>query len=223
MFETIAASTVAGAALAGLAGSAHCIGMCGGFSAATAQHRGGALAWSAGRLTTYGLLGAVAGGTTAALPLPAWFGQAFAIVLLLWFAAGLAAIPLPRLPTPAILHRAGGALLRRSDLPSRYAFGLVTGLLPCGLVYAALSLAVASASATTGALAMVAFGLGTVPALALATAGLRRLVAGSLLRRRVLALAVLLVGISAVAGRPGAIDLGAADAATEAPPCPHHP
>lgn len=193
--------TLAGALLAGLAGSPHCVGMCGGLAAAAAPRPPQALAWSLGRLTTYALLGALAGGTAGLLPMPTKLATVLAVSLLLWFAAGLAELPLPRLPVPAALHRAGSALLKRPDLPSRFAFGLVNGLLPCGLVYAALSLPVASGDPLTGALAMVAFGLGTVPALSLAALGLRRLVAGTLWRRRVLAVAVLTVGLVTLASR----------------------
>lgn len=193
--------TLAGAALAGLVGSPHCVGMCGGLAAAAGQRPVDGLLWSLGRLSTYALLGAVAGATAGILPLPARVGTILAALMLLWFAAGLADLPLPKLPVPAGLHRLGSRLLRRQDLPSRYAFGVITGFLPCGLVYAALSLPVAAADPLLGALAMVAFGLGTVPALAIATLGLRRLVAGSLWRRRVLALLVLVVGFGTLADR----------------------
>ncbi|HRE18792.1 MAG TPA: sulfite exporter TauE/SafE family protein, partial [Rhodocyclaceae bacterium] len=46
--------------------------------------------------------------------------------------------------------------------------GLLWGWLPCGLVYSALATALASGSATAGGLAMLAFGLGTLPNLLLA-------------------------------------------------------
>ena len=42
---------------------------------------------------------------------------------------------------------------------------MLWGWAPCGLVYAALALALVAGSASQGALAMTAFGLGTVPAL----------------------------------------------------------
>ena len=53
-------------------------------------------------------------------------------------------------------------------LPARtpaqsYAAGLVWGWLPCGMVYAALAGAMFAGSAARGALAMTAFGLGTLP------------------------------------------------------------
>ena len=200
--------TLAGALLAGLAGSPHCVGMCGGLGAAAARSTPQALAWSAGRLSTYALLGAAAGATAGLVPVPAGVPLILATALLLWFAASLADLPLPRLPVPAWLDEPGARLLRRSNLGSRFAFGMVNGLLPCGLVYAALSLPVAAGDALTGALAMLAFGLGTVPALALAASGLRRLVAGSLWRRRVLAGLVLAVGLLTLASRAAPSPLG---------------
>ena len=48
---------------------------------------------------------------------------------------------------------------------ARYALGLVLGLLPCGLVYGALAAAAGTGGMLDGALAMAAFGAGTVPAL----------------------------------------------------------
>ena len=44
-------------------------------------------------------------------------------------------------------------------------YGLFWGLLPCGLVYTALSLAMTASSAISGAFVMFAFGLGTLPTL----------------------------------------------------------
>jgi sulfite exporter TauE/SafE len=46
-------------------------------------------------------------------------------------------------------------------------FGALTGLLPCGLVYAALTAAIGLGGAMNGAVFMFAFGLGSVPALGL--------------------------------------------------------
>ena len=43
--------------------------------------------------------------------------------------------------------------------------GVALGFLPCGLLYAALASSAASGSAILGGLGMLAFGLGTVPAL----------------------------------------------------------
>lgn len=193
-------TTLAGSLLAGLAGSPHCVGMCGGLALASGAQRP---SWphTVGRLSTYMILGATAGAFAEHIPLPRLAALLLSVMMLLWFAASLAELPLPRLPVPVGLSRLGGRLLRRGDLASRLAFGMVNGLLPCGLVYAALSIPVAMADPLGGALAMLAFGLGTVPALSFAVAGLRRLAAGSLVRRRILGAAILAIGLFTLASR----------------------
>ena len=163
--------TLGGALLAGLVGSPHCVGMCGGFAvAAGARGPAGALAWTLGRLSTYAALGALAGAAGQALPGPTWVGTVVAAGFLVWFAAKLAGLVGDVRFRVPLLAAAGRRLAGRADLPGRFAFGAVNGLLPCGLVYAALAFPVASGSAIAGAAAMVAFGLGTAPAGAAAPA-----------------------------------------------------
>jgi len=91
---------------------------------------------------------------------------------------------------------------------------MANGLLPCGLVYAALALPVALGSAPLGALAMVLFGLGTVPALVALAAGLAGLLRRGLWPRRVLAAGMLVVGLWAIAVREGWIGGGMTDMTT---------
>ena len=64
------------------------------------------------------------------------------------------------------LTRAIRALVTSGHAPGMLGLGLVTGLLPCGVLYAAFARAVAAGSAAEGALLMLAFWLGTVPLLA---------------------------------------------------------
>lgn len=183
-----------GALLAGLAGSPHCVAMCGGFASSCATSAPGAGAWHVGRLATYAVLGAVAGAFGAALPGPGWVLTVVAAGLTLWFALALAgAVPsfAPRLPG---VSRLATAAVERGGLLGRASLGAASALLPCGLLYTALSVPVASASPVTGALAMVGFGLGTVPLIAAATLGLRRVVATRPWARRALAVAVLAAG-----------------------------
>ena len=52
-----------------------------------------------------------------------------------------------------------------TSLPRALGLGLLWGWLPCGLVYSVLLLAATSSRATDGALVMLAFGLGTLPAM----------------------------------------------------------
>jgi sulfite exporter TauE/SafE len=183
------------ALLAGLLGSLHCVGMCGAFAASCTRARGGLPAWHVGRVATYALLGGLAGAAGGLLPGRAWLPALLAALLLTWFALGLAGlVPEPRLVPPRLVET--GARAARSSSPAaQLLFGVVNGFLPCGLVYSALTIPVALADPFGGALAMAAFGLGTVPALSLAALGLRRLVLASLWRRRVLALLVLTTGL----------------------------
>ena len=58
---------------------------------------------------------------------------------------------------------------------------MLWGWLPCGLVYTVLLAAVVSGGALQGAAVMLAFGLGTLPSMLLASAGAARL--GTAMRR----------------------------------------
>jgi hypothetical protein len=147
---------------------------------------------------TYALLGAAAGALGGLLPGPPWLPAAVASTLLVWFALALAGVvPEPRLVPPG-LTVVGIRAATRPSTAMQLLFGVANGFLPCGLVYSALSIPVALASPSRGALAMVAFGLGTVPALTVAALGLRRLVMATLWRRRLLAALVLVSGLWAI-------------------------
>ncbi|NOR80869.1 MAG: sulfite exporter TauE/SafE family protein [Methyloprofundus sp.] len=60
----------------------------------------------------------------------------------------------------------GRKLIPVATLPQAFMFGMVWGWIPCGLVYTALALAATSGDITTSTLIMLAFGLGTLPAVA---------------------------------------------------------
>jgi sulfite exporter TauE/SafE len=173
--------------LAGLAGSFHCIGMCGGIVAALAMTRGsqplGArllsqVCYNLGRISTYSLLGALAGLIGSSLDFVAlksvssWF---FIGANLLVIAIGLAsALGLSALNFSSLEGRGARLFatpLRRAISSDWYlaAFplGLLLGFLPCGLVYAPLMAAAASGGPGLGAATMAALGLGTIPVLLL--------------------------------------------------------
>ncbi|MFN3597990.1 MAG: sulfite exporter TauE/SafE family protein [Rubricoccaceae bacterium] len=173
--------------LFGLLGSGHCVGMCGPIVLASSQWQSGArrlqlhhALYGLGKTLTYALLGAVVGGTVgvlgegleaylrgAQLVLGGVIGGGMVVLgvgLLLgkrWLEGGGVVSRLPG-------YRTAFRALVRDRLPSAsFALGALSGTLPCGLVYAALTLAAASASALEGAARMAAFGLGTMPALVL--------------------------------------------------------
>ena len=191
------------AALAGLVGSPHCLGMCGSFALACGGKVSHTAAWHTGKTLTYAVLGIVAGLVGSSVPGPTWVATVVSATLVVWFAAGLAGVvPEPALRIPGLTRLATRAATR-GDVGSRFLFGMATGLLPCGLVYATLGVAVASGDPVRGGLAMAAFGLGTIPALAVLGLGVRRLAEQRPWMRRVLAVVVLVAGLWVVFQRQG--------------------
>jgi uncharacterized protein len=191
----VGAISLGAALIAGLAGSGHCLGMCGGVAGALAMRgrKSGmtgvnnsqvamALAYNLARITSYALGGALAGllGRTLlravdVAPLSIALRVAAGLIML---AAGGRLLFGWRLLDP--IEAAGARLWRRlapltnrgsrSDgLPGAIGLGLAWGWLPCGLTYSMLLLAATTASVTTGALVMAAFGVGTLPSMLTAT------------------------------------------------------
>ncbi|HUL70103.1 MAG TPA: sulfite exporter TauE/SafE family protein [Gemmatimonadales bacterium] len=187
--------------LSGLLGSVHCTAMCGGFATVCSRETGGLPAWHAGRIVAYMGLGTLGGLLGSALPGQAWLPALLATLFLVWFTAAFAGlVPEPRLSPPR-LTRAGAHALAARSFGAHFGFGLLNGLLPCGLVYSGLALSAGLASPWEGAGAMAAFGLGTVPALSLGVLGLRWVVLAEPRRRRLLALLVLVTGCWAIWAR----------------------
>jgi sulfite exporter TauE/SafE len=176
---------LAAAFITGFLGSAHCFGMCGGISglfAVTASVTSlrsqlpKALMYNFGRVLSYAILGSVVallGKTTVALipkiTAPVRLASGILIILVgLQLAFGW------RILAP--LESAGAKLWNRiapkakglvpvETATQALGLGLIWGWLPCGLVYSVLLLAATTAEPASGALVMVAFGLGTLPAM----------------------------------------------------------
>jgi hypothetical protein len=173
----------------GIASGVHCVGMCGGivtaFSVVKLERRrpifplGRQLAFNAGRISTYAVAGAVAGTAGSLLPLQNslyLFANVVLILVGLHLAGFGALLRLERLGGP-LWRRLQPLAARASAKGNPYFAGLLWGWLPCGLVYAALAVAVTCGSSLKGAAAMLAFGLGTLPwllAAGAAAAQLRR-------------------------------------------------
>jgi sulfite exporter TauE/SafE len=189
----IAVISVASATLAGLAGSVHCLAMCGGMAGALGLRagRGGANAMSrvqaaslyhVGRLSGYALAGALCGGLGAGAQ---WLDRSSAVVDVLRIASGvlmllIAARIALRWNALSSLERAGArfwthlrplAIRQATDGGARGALtlGLLWGWLPCGLVYSMLLFAAMSGNAVTGAAILFAYGVGTLPSMLGAT------------------------------------------------------
>jgi hypothetical protein len=177
----------------GLLSALHCIGMCGGIMGALsvalpestraqpARLIGFLAAYNLGRVLSYGVAGALAGGlglTVVSGTGSGEVGRALRLAAaLLMVLAGLNLAGW--LPAMGRLERLGTPLWRRLEplahrlvpvrTPGRAAlYGAVWGWLPCGLVYAMLGVAAGQATVAGGAGVMAAFGAGTLPTLLLA-------------------------------------------------------
>jgi sulfite exporter TauE/SafE len=171
--------------IVGLLGGGHCAGMCGGIVGALSLQtpQGGTavlvhLAYNLGRIGSYVLAGLLAGllGQAAGNLMAVQHGL-YLFASLMLIAMGLYLLGITQFLAP--LERGGQSLwLRIQPLTKRFLpvrgvaqalpLGLLWGWLPCGLVYSALTTALAAGSAGKGALLMLAFGLGTLPNLLLA-------------------------------------------------------
>ena len=227
--------------LGGLLGSAHCIGMCGGFAAVLGMAHGNwrrnliaQLSYSGGRIATYSFLGAVAGQIGQSLSQQ--IGSVIQVSAALCIIAGLFLIVEGLAAAGLELRwwRANGSVetgrctafplmsvLLRVPGPQRaFTAGLLTGFIPCGLLYAFIALAATTGSFASGMLIMALFGLGTVPLMFLtgATTSLLNIV----YRRRLMYIAacsVVLTGVLTVARGAGFIRIPAVDETIGCPFC----
>ncbi|HTO17304.1 MAG TPA: sulfite exporter TauE/SafE family protein [Edaphocola sp.] len=159
--------------LLGIGSSLHCLGMCGPLVMAVpfpAKQRSSStkFLYFGGKAIAYGTLGAIIG----LLGLRAIWGEAqqyisiFAgafIILLVLFP--LLLIKNIRFPFQKYFQK---IFSKMKESPKWYHFfqlGFLNGLLPCGMVYIALTAALASGSPLEGFIAMILFGIGTTPIL----------------------------------------------------------
>ncbi len=169
------------ALLLGLAGSGHCLGMCGGIACALGlqQHPRPVLAlvfYHVGRITTYSCLALLFGGalqhTLHHYPLLAPWLRTAAGALLILMALHVAQIWSGILRLEAFgtrwwqpIQRLVKPLLPARQLWQVFMLGMLWGWLPCALVYSTLAWAAAQANGMQAAILMASFGLGTTPAL----------------------------------------------------------
>lgn len=173
----------------GFMGSLHCIGMCGGISSALSttidpkqasrpiRQLSYLTLFNVGRIISYGCAGALVGYAGANIynhlsPQGPSYLRIFAGVMMILL--GLYISGWWRVLNK--LERLGAKLWKRiSPITRRFipvdnplkaiCLGWFWGWLPCGLVYSALAWSLGAGSATSGALMMVYFGLGTIPAM----------------------------------------------------------
>jgi len=225
--------------LLGLASSLHCVTMCGPLIAVasaplTVRTDPGDRPWGrlalwqvgyhAGRGITYTAIGvvlALAGSMISTLFPARQFGGVLQVILgtALVLVAVLLVVQGKAVEAPkgdGRLSRLLRGMMTSGHGPGMFGLGLVTGFLPCGVLYAAFARSVAAGSPLEGGLLMLAFWLGTTPLLVAVG-----LASGSLFR--VLGrYAVLLVFVAMVGTGGWLVYKGVRTLTTPAPACQHH-
>lgn len=166
--------------IVGLMGSGHCIGMCGGIVAALGSNRPSLqllVGYDLGRLLSYSIAGAIAASLVIGvageryqqlIPLLRTVAGTMIVLMGLYISGWWRVLTRLELAGQLVWRRIQPLLLRlgKPDTATKaIAAGMLWGWLPCGLVYSALSQALVSHSLAIGALSMLAFGLGTLPAM----------------------------------------------------------
>lgn len=223
--------------VSGVLGSAHCIGMCGGIAATmslgTRSVTGAILrqaCWSLGRTATYVFLGITAA-TVGATFLNSqgntvWWQSVFAIVAgLLLVVQGLHATGLlswkvrSKSGLPCVTRTVFSQFFNGGSLVAVFIAGLLTGFLPCGLVYSFLTLAASTGSVISGIFIMLSFGLGTIPVMLVTGAGLSGATIG--IRRKLIRVAAISVVVTGLMTTARGITFAARDESTRiADTCP---
>ncbi len=206
-------ATLLAAFLLGMLGSAHCLSMCGGIMAAFALRKpaGGqsalsmALTYNLGRVFSYTLIGILGAALAGLVPASDWpIARTLAGLVLVamglylggwWY--GLRHLERAGSRLWAHIRPLARGLTPGASLSQTLALGMVWGWLPCGLVYSALVYAAVQDDILRGGLIMLAFGVGTLPAV-VAGGWLFTSVRGPLTRRPwrwLLALAYIAFGV----------------------------
>lgn len=173
----------------GLFSAFHCLGMCGSIIGSLTLSLKREIrenkrlllpfvaSYNTGRVLSYSMAGMLAGFAENVLTIPFGEGHGHRILQILsaivmlgaglhiggWF------------PRFAYIEKFGNIVWRRIEpygrrlvpvetLPRAFVFGMVWGWLPCGLVYTALALAATTGDVFRSTFTMLAFGLGTMPA-----------------------------------------------------------
>ncbi len=164
----------------GLGSNFHCIGMCGPIALAVPVNRknnftilSGALQYNIGRIITYAILGLIVGSiglTISTLGVLQWLSilTGIGIILYAWkqyFGKLLPSKITTQFSIQPILTKSLGKVIRSKNPFRLFFLGFLNGLLPCGMVFIALTNALLTGDVIPSAIAMIAFGIGTLPAM----------------------------------------------------------
>ena len=163
----------------GLSSNFHCIGMCGPIAIAIPVDRKnnftilkGGLQYNIGRTISYGILGLVIGSiglTIHTFGVLQWLSiiTGALMILFAWrkYFSKLFSMNIHVSGMQTFIKKPFGRLLKSKSRYKLWLLGALNGLLPCGMVFIALINALLTGEVLASSMAMIAFGIGTLPAM----------------------------------------------------------
>lgn len=203
--------------LIGLSSSGHCLMMCGGIASSLASNTAHlkpfpriarTLLFHIGRISCYAMLGFFIGDVLrVALTVSSdaiFYSRLVTGIMLIiigCYAAGFANLVRIIEGKLSFVWRKLQPLVRQfihaEQLSDAYALGFLWGFLPCGIIYSTLIWATSQVSATSTAVLMISFGLGTIPALFFSNVLIQKILSQS--TKKLLGIALILFGVWTIA------------------------
>jgi uncharacterized protein len=172
--------------VAGIGGSLHCVGMCGGLVTASCDKKTEVFRYQVGRLIGYLILGLFAGflGSLikfeSASPLVTLIPGIFIGILFLFWGIQNFRGKRAEIPMPAFLGKFYGLLWRKLvyknfHFTKAFFTGLISIFLPCGLLYGIILGTIALQNPFIAASSMFSFWLGTLPSMIIAPSVIQKI------------------------------------------------
>ena len=199
--------------LAGITGSLHCVGMCGGLVTASCSNSKDVFRYQTGRLLGYLFLGLVAGvlGQSFSLKFDSQIvtligSLTLGAIFIYWgvstFFGRKAELPLPKWFSKIYQYLWQRLVKGNQNFSRSFFVGLISILLPCGLLYGVVIATFALGHFTEALQSMLFFWLGTLPAMIVAPVAIQKFLRPFKSRLpKVYAIGLILIGLATIYGR----------------------
>lgn len=199
--------------IAGLGGSLHCVGMCGGLVTASCERSTDVVRYQFGRLLGYLFLGLTAGAIGHGINLQ--FDSPFFSLLPALFIGGLfifwgfrnyqgkkAELPLPKFMSKFYQYLWVKLVRKNVSMTKAFFTGLISIFLPCGLLYGVVLSTISLEHTTDAMFSMFFFWLGTVPSMVVAPAVIHKLIRPLKTKLpRTFAVSLMIIGVMTISFR----------------------
>ena len=198
--------------VAGLSGSLHCVGMCGGLVSASCHGDNDVIKYQIGRLLGYSIMGSIAymlgyvlKGVVSFTWGPLLSGLFMGGLFIYWGVQNYRG-KRAEVPVPVFLRKSYQYIFRRFVTTAgsyrSFVVGLISILLPCGFIYGLIISALALGNYEQVMISLLFFWLGTLPAMIAAPALIRKMLEP--LKNKIpklYAVVFIMLGIVTIAGR----------------------